>query len=813
MRVFLLQNRIVLILLLFITTASQLFYAQGKFLLEPAKVSTNSDLVILKNSFVSINMNIKTNRYSIIDERNGTIVLKDAVFSFDGWNNKVLSQSMLDNRLTISYNHFNIKRNAINGKRLELYFRVTSRELPDYMFAIDLFDNSAYLTMQAGIKNTLKFPCRFVKSDLFNGAILFPGCEVSNLMTLNGAAGVTMPEVNGDITRQSNNNMLITAKVNGGRKSVVFGGLKYDSYFASTSYARDIKTNERSITLSMNDPIGRLIDVDEKWWAPDTYFLSISDDNPFEALENYGKELGNANNAKPNSYDFITLCGWAVGSLSKGKNINNSVELINQLDEANKCGITNYTKIAVRLEPDVYCYKDGNTQQGWWDDEHWSKFGHLKAPYDTFSKWCEAVRQRNGIPFTYFQSNMPSDDFAKKYPDWMLNENVSLLNQFHRHHQPYVRFDYTDSLFRNHVKNVWKRLRNDGMVGIKFDYPETAWCPNGGFDNKKATTTSVYRDVFKLCREGLGPNARIHERALGESGAPTLDVCAGIIDIQRNAQDNNKFETNYVTSSGLRWYKAGNVFSYYPDSKAIHIHNSNVRKALLTMMAFTTGRLELATPFEMLTPEMVHDISRIYPYYSGNLRARPLDAFTGIKNPQLYDLALTSDWHQVALFNGETKRKDLVLSLAGSCEDGGLGLFPNTDFYIYDFWKDSFVGKVNSSKTISVPLDSMNCALYSIRKVQSYPQILSTNRHILQGWLDTKNVNWDKKIKNLNGVASVIKNEPFKLVVASNGFILKSVKADGAMIRVEEYKDNKDLKQVIIESKESKDINWSIFYR
>ena len=77
-----------------------------------------------------------------------------------------------------------------------------------------------------------------------------------------------------------------------------------------------------------------------------------------------------ANDAKPNVYDFPVLCGWGVGHLSHLPGVNDSAKLVGELQAAEKAGVPKYTKVAIRLEPDTYFYKDGNTEQGWWDDAH-----------------------------------------------------------------------------------------------------------------------------------------------------------------------------------------------------------------------------------------------------------------------------------------------------------------------------------------------------------------------------------------------------------------------------------------------------------
>jgi hypothetical protein len=516
-----------------------------------------------------------------------------------------------------------------------------------------------------------------------------------------------------------------------------------------------------------------------------------------------------ANHARPNVYDFPTLCGWAVGALSHLGNINNSPALVSQLETARKVGVTKYTKVAIRLEPDTYCNADGNTEQGWWDDAHWARYGHLRAPYETFAKWCAALRERDGIPFTYFQTGMPSDDYAREFPGHMLFNDISRLQVRHPHHQPLVTYDYTDRGFQQHTLATWQRLRKDGLAGIKFDYPETGWRPEGGFENPHATTAYAYREVFRLCREGLGPDAFIHERNLGESGRPLLDVTAGLVDLQRVWGDSNEYVPEMVTTCGLRWYKNRVVFGYYPDSKAIHNRTPEERQSLLTMIYLTSGRLELATSFSLVTPDMLHDLTRVFPLYRDPRSARPLDAFTGVANPRVYDLELTPDWHQVALFNAEKATTEIAVALSGERVDGAVGLDPSASFYAYDFWSDSLVGTFPGTARIAVRLAPTHCAMLSVRKVLPHPQVLSTNRHLLQGWIDLTDLAWDGAAARLSGVAKVIGGEPFRIVLAGNGRKPLKVTAQGARAAIEPH-PAAGLTRIVLERDDTGDVNWQV---
>jgi len=763
------------------------------------KQDDQSDQVILSNEIVSIAFNMFNGMYTITDKATGQLMVDQAAVAADLWGS--------DDGMRFTWKQEEVNDVLGHGRRLMVEMEQQgNRAIPVYLFSFALYDGRGGVFMGFGMRNTMQQGARLMKAAPMVHGRLLAGKPLAEPQTLNGAAGADIPRVEKGLSRECPNSLLLTCMADGKRLSLVWGGL------ANSEFGKWVALRGGKIEMRAEDPVGRLVDPGETYISEDNFYLDVTQPDPFIALETYGLAMRTANNARPNTYDFPTLCGWAVGALSGLGDINNSVALISELEMGQKAGITKYTRVAIRLEPDTYCYYDGNTEQGWWDDAHWSKYGHLVAPYETFAKWCAALHSRDGIPFTYFQVGLPSDDYAQAFPGHMLFNDISRLHVKHPHHQPLVTYDYTDPDFQKHVLATWRRLKNDGMVGIKFDYPETGWRPEGGFENKYATTAFAYREVFRLCREGLGPEAFIHERNLGESGRPMLDVTAGLVDMQRVWGDSNEFEPGMVSTCGLRWYKNRVVFNYYPDSKAVHNRTLKVRQSLLTMVFLTSGRLELATSFRLFTPEILHDVSRIYPLYREPRSARPLDAFTGQADPRVYDLELTPEWHQVALFNPDTASAEPVsVALSGEHVAGAIGLDPVASYYVYEFWSDTLIGKFSGTAKIEKQLGPTHCAMLSIRKVQPNPQVLSTNRHVLQGWVDLANVKWDGTKHSLSGVARVVGGEPFKIVVAGNGSIATKVTASGSWAKLNKHPAD-GLVQIILERPDNGEVSWQLSF-
>ena len=313
-----------------------------------------------------------------------------------------------------------------------------------------------------------------------------------------------------------------------------------------------------------------------------------------------------ANKVNLNHYDFPTLCGWMVstGKYGEGKPINNSKGLVEQMAIAKKSGILDYTPVAIRLEPDYYCYSNhGDTQQGWWDDHHWAKYHALTPPYETFDKFCKKISSLGGIPFTYFQSNMPSKDFAMTHPDWMLNNDISRLHAEHPHHMPFVKFDYTDPGFQEYTVKMWQRLAREGMKGIKFDYSN----PPGA--RTVASKTNPSPPLPLIVRFSISP-AKVSAKA------PTF---TNVISVNTAHHDSTSPPASPTCNasgatpptSNPRWLP---VSAYVgsrtaPSSVTTRMvnrskipktkkpHTSLHRRTMLTLVGLISGRIELGTSF------------------------------------------------------------------------------------------------------------------------------------------------------------------------------------------------------------------------
>jgi hypothetical protein len=439
---------------------------------------------------------------------------------------------------------------------------------------------------------------------------------------------------------------------------------------------------------------------------------------------------------------------------------------------------------------------------------------HYCPPYETTKKWAQAVTDLGGIPLTYFQTGIRSEDYVRKYPSHMLfNESFHRTGMKMRNwdwdslNRGYTSYDFTDADFSAHMRDVYKNLNDGGVRGLMYDYPCTAWALFGGLDDKYSTAGAAYRRVFQFARDGLGKDAYLHERNL----AIGSDISLNIVSSQRIWGDTDIATPEMVSRGGLRWYKNRVVVGYDMDAKNLlkaSPKNDDGLHKLLTMSYTAGSRLLLANSFSTLGQKHIFALSRIFPYHSSTLTARPVDMLLK-KYPRVYSFRISDDWQQVVFYNqNDAKKTKISVGLSDKAIVGGLELRSDKFYYVYDFWNKQFVGKISGTGKLTQELRAGEARVMSIHAVEEHPQIISTDRHLLQGYVELSEIKWDAVLKTLTGKAKLVENEPMTITIALNGFKLEKTEAENASITTAATKDG--LLELILKNKEGGETTWKI---
>jgi hypothetical protein len=245
-----------------------------------------------------------------------------------------------------------------------------------------------------------------------------------------------------------------------------------------------------------------------------------------------------------------------------------------------------------------------------------------------------------------------------------------------------------------------------------------------------------------------------------------------------------------------------------------------------------------------LSPEILHDLSRAVPVPQAGPTARPLDVLAAGDCPRIFHLRIDDDWHQLVLYNTATAgdgwpsidmsllpftegRKDfpgkvaavtpapgtVAVDLGAVPADGGPGLDRSRRYYVYDFWNDRLVGVFGGGERLEQALRPAEARMLAIHAVQPHPQFLSTNRHVLQGYVDlVRRPTWDAQTRTLGGVARVVGGETYQVVIAANDCRVEAATADGARATVRPLDSAQGLLELRLDTEANRDVAWSLAF-
>jgi hypothetical protein len=801
---------------------------------------------VLQNARVKIAFDLQTGLYTISDARDGRVCIADA-FAQVG---SIKTTDPLSRSHTLA--------TAADGAS-SLTISCTDPQKGTLLLKFSLQKDTPHIILTAGYANRTDAPVIIKTITPLSGGTLFRGKNISeNLSVLDGNGGAEATFVRHTPSAYSRNNMLIHFGSSEDFHSLVMGGISYNEFnkyaeitpTPATTATTTTTTTTATIRLFATDAVGKRVDAGTIYFPErDSFFLDCITRDPFLSLETYGKVLAETQNIRLNHYYFPSICLWYAMKKQYGGTLgaNDSVGAVEEMRRVRDSGWLKYTKIAVRLVPDCY---DENNENGWWDDAHWQMHGggkiqirdgdglknaHYRPPYETTKKWAQAVTELGGIPLTYFQTSVRSEDYVKKFPQHMLfNDPYRPIGKVRRWdwkkinpddpigrtpqrapvwdwdrlNREFASYDFTDAGFTEHLRSVYKNLKDGGVRGLMYDYPSTGWAFFGGMDDKYATTGSAYRRIFQIAKDGLGDDSYIHERNLWIGS----DITLGIVASQRIWGDTDIVTPEMISRGGLRWYKNRRAVAYDMDAKNLlksRPSNDDGLRKMLTMNYVCASRLLLANSFSALKPHHIKTLSRLFPYHSTPLAARPVDMLSR-RHPAIYAFRINDDWQQVIFYNQDDKNPvELSTGLSDKSVRGGLEFSADKEYYVHDFWNNRFVGKFSGNSRLVQTLRAGEARVLSVRAVKQEPQVLATDRHLLQGYIELSDIKWNASAKELKGVADLVLGEPIKITLACNG---KKVIRASAPHTTATLTQNGDLAELTLHSDAAKAAKWTVVF-
>ncbi|NME70215.1 hypothetical protein [Flammeovirga aprica] len=754
---------------------------------------------IIENNLIKVVFNTDEGHYDIIDKAKDKRIVEKAYVEV----NHFISTTYTTHKTTLKA----LKDELGEGQKLT----VTSsrKDYPDLILEISLYNNKSYVVLNTGVVNHSDQKIRINKMSPLQKGVAYNKTKFESYFAIDGYSGGSLgwewpghghtTAVHTQSLSCENNLMLTFGETIEEKNTLVMGGLTYKEFAKKAEAIKYV--DHISLSLWCQDGVGKVVDTHSTYIPNEKFYLDFNLKNPFEALEKYANTVKVAQQVKLNHYTFPTLCLWYTHT-------NNTNDGVKQLDTAVEKGLLNYASMGIRIVPDNY--KENNIN-GWFDDEHWQKYGFYTAPYETSEKFAKAIIDRGGIPFQYFQSTKTSTDYSEKYPEQCLFNDGSKKTGNLGPDWNIIgngNYDLTDKDFEKHIKSSYAHLKKAGFQGLMVDYPHLSWHEDGGFDDEYTTTAGFHRKYFELAYNGLGKeNSYVHERMRDS------DVTLGVVSSKRTEGDTWSITPSMIKHTALRWYKNRVLVNWDMDAKdytKVKTKNRDGIRTMFTMTYVASGRLLLGHSLYEMPDSVVYDLSRTLPYQSIPQTARPLDAFDLQKFcPQVYDYKVDKDWHQLTFFNDNPRRPTTIsVDFLQNASFSGLDLEEEKQYYIYDFWNDQYIGKQKGDSELKQVLRPGESRMMSIHAEEDHPQFISTNRHIMQGMLDVKACAWNANENSLSGISAVVANDPYELVIAKNshkGLAIEVSEGTAKWVDI-----NKEIAKVVINSPSNAEIKWKV---
>jgi hypothetical protein len=354
----------------------------------------------------------------------------------------------------------------------------------------------------------------------------------------------------------------------------------------------------------------------------------------------------------------------------------------------------------------------------------------------------------------------------------------------------------------------YKYIKWDGVNSIAANYGvyEIYNRFSEHFSNPSVSGDEGFRILLETVKASCAPGTFI-----GGCGILTKKS-AGLCHSQRTGDDvDNEWNKGFLNAveATMNGYYLHNICWYSdPDYCMLHLPLSyEMAQAWATLLGVTGQMLLFSDRMPDLGEKRVQLLKKISPVAD----ITPVDLFPCARHKNIFDLKVncqSREYDVVAAFNfDDAKSKNELLDFVQ------LGLKSDTRYHVYDFWDEEYLGIVKNG--VFCEIQPASCKCLTIYEEEDFPVLISTNRHILQGWPDLLEFSSNRIKNKICGKSHIIKNEKYKLTIAKPGngtdeYHLADAVFDG--IDNIQINEGRTFISISFVPAETQDVNWTVSF-
>jgi hypothetical protein len=360
-----------------------------------------------------------------------------------------------------------------------------------------------------------------------------------------------------------------------------------------------------------------------------------------------------------------------------------------------------------------------------------------------------------------------------KQPDYWIRTEAHgefLYNEWHGYHycdgsNPVASEEWLTRGVKAQRENGVDLFKLDGMFHVAYEgYKNTGnYFTSNGLTWEKALRMG-WNDLYHAAGEGyvLSCWGRVPE-------------IAGIPNAIRIGQDKDS-QWIYITlvAEDLRkyLYEHNIIWCDDPDHIVFRDLSTAESRTWATLVGITGTLLTFSDRPEQMNGEKLSIIRKILPVTS-NPVVVPLNLFSYESPPLLWGMEINREFDNwLVIANCGVKSSVNEISLES------IGLHPDREYTVVDFWNEEFRGVYKGSFFCGRP-PHHDSLVYAIKELKPFPWVMSVNRHISQGGVSVKDLYYDSGI--LGGTVRVIKDDSYKLFIYTHGRIIEDLIIDASV--------------------------------